>query len=227
MPEMDGFEATEAIRKHEQQTGRHTPIIAMTANAIEGDREMCLSAGMDDYISKPIATDVLEATIRHWLAKSQSDAAGQNKTNNDKESVSKNGVDNHTEAANQSTEQNGHEYAVNTSNELIDLARLNRICGESGAKEIVREFLDSSDTLLSKLESAINEENPSTRRKASHELKGSCGALGFKQAEELSMTLQLLGDSDWEESRRLCKALNEAFHNLKQSLEPQPVEQSS
>ena len=55
MPEMSGLDATVAIRAHEQQTGAHVPIIAMTAHAMQGDRERCLMAGMDDYISKPIS----------------------------------------------------------------------------------------------------------------------------------------------------------------------------
>ena len=67
MPEMDGFEATAEIRKAEKRTGAHLPIIAMTANAMKGDEERCLSAGCDGYISKPIRTTELFATIQKIL----------------------------------------------------------------------------------------------------------------------------------------------------------------
>jgi CheY-like chemotaxis protein len=63
MPEMDGFLATEQIRKMERSTQTHIPIIAMTAHAMKGDRERCLSAGMDGYVSKPINAVELEAAI--------------------------------------------------------------------------------------------------------------------------------------------------------------------
>ncbi len=63
MPEMDGFAATQLIRQHEEQTGAHTPIIALTAHAMKGDRERCLAAGMDDYISKPIDRQKILALI--------------------------------------------------------------------------------------------------------------------------------------------------------------------
>jgi len=66
MPEMDGFEATRHIRAMEG-SARHTPIIAMTANAMQGDREHCLSVGMDDYISKPISSEAVAAILRRWL----------------------------------------------------------------------------------------------------------------------------------------------------------------
>lgn len=67
MPELNGFETTRAIRKNETRTGKHIPIIAMTAHAIEGSREQCLSAGMDDYISKPVDPDRLQKLTDKWL----------------------------------------------------------------------------------------------------------------------------------------------------------------
>lgn len=69
MPVMDGFAATKAIRQKETTTGRRVPIIAMTANAMKGDREQCLMAGMDDYISKPVDHKELKEVLRKWLVK--------------------------------------------------------------------------------------------------------------------------------------------------------------
>ena len=67
MPEMDGFTATQTIRQLEG-TAHHTPIIAMTANAMEGDHEQCLKAGMDDYIAKPITTPALKIMLTRWMS---------------------------------------------------------------------------------------------------------------------------------------------------------------
>jgi CheY-like chemotaxis protein len=81
MPELDGFEATAAIREQEQRTGRHIPIIAMTASAMKGDRERCLAAGMDGYISKPIDPEQLYKAVAAFAPASA--AAAQNSTNSD------------------------------------------------------------------------------------------------------------------------------------------------
>jgi CheY-like chemotaxis protein len=66
MPEMDGFETTAAIRAQERETGNHIPIIAMTAHAMQGDRERCLAAGMDNYVSKPLKVPELLELLQNY-----------------------------------------------------------------------------------------------------------------------------------------------------------------
>ncbi len=72
MPEMDGFESTRTIRLQENETGKHLPIIAMTAYAMKGEREQCLAAGCDDYLSKPFDSqtlyDAVEKLARSFAA---------------------------------------------------------------------------------------------------------------------------------------------------------------
>ena len=70
LPGMDGLQATELIREHEAKTQRHIPIIGMTANAVKGDRERCLAAGMDDYISKPMRREELGRLLKQWYVES-------------------------------------------------------------------------------------------------------------------------------------------------------------
>jgi CheY-like chemotaxis protein len=67
MPGMDGFEATRRIRNGEGRTPRSVPIVALTANAFEGDREACRSAGMDDFMAKPFKATELVELIEHWI----------------------------------------------------------------------------------------------------------------------------------------------------------------
>jgi len=68
MPEMDGFEAASEIRRREAGSGRRVPIIALTASAIEGDREQCLAAGMDDYLPKPFTAEQIRSALGNWLS---------------------------------------------------------------------------------------------------------------------------------------------------------------
>jgi CheY-like chemotaxis protein len=67
MPEVDGYDATREIRNR-QGTGRHIPVVAMTANALQGDRERCLESGMDDYMSKPVTPGVFREMLERWAA---------------------------------------------------------------------------------------------------------------------------------------------------------------
>ena len=74
---MNGLEATRAIREAEKATGAHVPIIGLTAHALKGDREMCLEAGMNDYMSKPISPDKLTAKVEEWLVRAAGGRDGQ------------------------------------------------------------------------------------------------------------------------------------------------------
>lgn len=67
MPDMDGLECTRLIRERERATGTHMPIIAMTANVMDEDRQACLDVGMDDYMSKPFNTDQFKEMLGRWL----------------------------------------------------------------------------------------------------------------------------------------------------------------
>lgn len=80
MPVMNGHDATIENRRLEEELGTHTPIIAVTAHAIKGDVDLCLDAGMDDYITKPVSPVGLTAKIENWFAKMQ--AGEQVKTAN-------------------------------------------------------------------------------------------------------------------------------------------------
>ena len=66
MPEMDGFQATAAIRQAEKASGRRAVIVALTAHAMKGDREQCLASGMDDYLTKPVTLAMLRGVLEKW-----------------------------------------------------------------------------------------------------------------------------------------------------------------
>ncbi len=158
MPEMDGYAATAAIRAREAQTGRHTPIIAMTANALEGDREKCISAGMDDYLAKPITRERLEAALARW------------------------------QTARPSTRGERAMLADDPANDepvnWIDRGRLNEITGGDAtfARELVGLFMTDLPAMAERLANAVGaaaSDGCAVLKASAHEIKGAAGNLGL------------------------------------------------
>jgi two-component system sensor histidine kinase/response regulator len=176
MPEMDGFEATKIIREMEGET-RHTAIIAMTAHAMKGDRERCLQAGMDGYISKPIATQELFDTINKWT-----------KSYDEKEVSSQQEM--FKKGAQTKDIPTGSEHV-----KPIDLeVALNRFGDDKEFfKEMVDEFLNYAPKQLEILTKAIERGDAKVVEREAHSIKGASGNLGAKHIADLSLQLELLG----------------------------------
>lgn len=153
MPELDGYETTRAIREREAQTGEHLPIIAMTANAMVGDREKCLKTGMDDYLSKPIDLPKLSQTLGRWLHVTH-DAT--------------------PEAAPAAADSDGEQP--------IDLTHLRHFTDGDRTEEqaLFSIFLTRAEDTVAALAGAMTQEAAETWRKQAHLLKGASGNLGAK-----------------------------------------------
>ena len=167
MPEMDGFEATRRVRRMEAQQGRdRTPIIAVTANAILGDRELCLDAGMDDYLAKPYTRAALLAVLARWRPASAAPKAAQ------------------TPAVTvPAVQQAPAEPAA-----LLDAAALQnlRAMRRPGRPDVLGRIIDlfysDAPRLLGQLEVAAGASDAAALQLAAHTLKSSCanvGALGL------------------------------------------------
>jgi two-component system sensor histidine kinase/response regulator len=191
MPEMDGFEATKVIREIEGES-KHTPIIAMTAHAMKGDRERCLQAGMDDYISKPIEPKEMFNAVEKWTKYSD----GHKVTSLDNKSKSRNlrkfPV---TSAANSATRLNSVRTDDNLKEVPLDIkAALLRFDNDKEFfKEMLQEFLDYVPKLLQTIEEAVKRRDAKLVEREAHSLKGAAGNLNAKQIVELALKLELLG----------------------------------
>ena len=158
MPMMDGLAATAAIREREKITGGHIPIIAMTANAMEGDREVCLDAGMDDYVAKPVRSrDLFEALERYAPA---GRPAGDAKPS----------------AGSQPAEAAQPKREVSPASEVFDRAEFAR---ETADPDLMRSLVDifgeDYPGLLEAIESALAAGDAEALHKAAHGLKGMIG----------------------------------------------------
>jgi CheY-like chemotaxis protein len=167
MPEMNGFEATKAIRQMEKQ-GNHTPIIAMTAHAMKGDKEKCLKAGMDDYISKPIKPQSLIDTIERWIKISDTQIAKGKQNRSDKKIQAE-------------------SIPINLRNAL------ERFGGDMDFfKEILDEFLNFMPKQLELLNEAVEKEDIAATVREAHKIKGAAENVGAGRIAGLSFKLELL-----------------------------------
>ena len=173
MPVMDGYQATALLRAREGQGGHHLPVIALTANAMEGDRNQCLAAGMDDYLAKPYTTAQLEATLQRWLPTRPAPAADA--------------------AAPPPTSTNAPKGATAIDRKVLEPYReLDPDGGWSLARRLLAVYLESSTALIHKLETAIPAGDASAAREAAHALKSSSANIGGLAAAEHFRGLEAL-----------------------------------
>jgi CheY-like chemotaxis protein/HPt (histidine-containing phosphotransfer) domain-containing protein len=168
MPELDGLEATRRIRARERESGRHTPIVAMTAHAMQGDRERCLAAGMDDYLSKPIRAGQLFAK----LAEVRGAAAGNGRPPS---SLPR-------EAAASGVAPVRWREAVN------DLGG-----DEVLLRDLGHTLLDDAPRLMENVRSAVAGGDPESLSRAAHALKGSVRPFAALRAYEFAFRLETMG----------------------------------
>ena len=216
MPEMDGFEATAAIRRRENLEGAagsstgHIPIIAMTANALEGDRERCLAVGMDDYVSKPVRPDVLAATLARWSKPEEQPA--------DPATV---------DAAMDTAEPEvSAEPLYASDGAIIDAKVLESLRSLQGAddpdlvNELIDMFLEDVPPRLAALRMAITEGHSLAVMQAAHALKSSSGNMGATRMGVLCNVLEEQGRTGlMGAAEEVFEALEQEFARVQRALE--------
>jgi CheY-like chemotaxis protein/HPt (histidine-containing phosphotransfer) domain-containing protein len=192
MPEMDGFQATAEIRRRETSPPR-IPIIAMTADAMEGDRQRCLDAGMDDYLSKPVSFESLAAVLDRWLSPAD---PRPNPT---------------SPAALSTTEGRrvGSEEPLDPAI-IAGLRRLGKGRGEQWMPQLISEFLRDAGSNLDRLRLAVEQEDLRTIADRSHALAGSVATFGARGMGQLCRRLKTLGSQGNLEAARETMAEIEA-----------------
>jgi len=195
MPEMDGFEATVAIRKLEAQLGVYTPIIAVTALAMAGDRERCIAAGMDDYLSKPIDTQLLKLKISHWL---QADVVYKS------QKISRKFL------------RSDSQLSL-VESAPINLTELIEFYGEDELATIIDLFNTKTEQTIRNIEFYINEENTKVIGGLAHELKASAASIGAKKLAKFALYLeQAAGQEDWLEAAETLHSIQRSFDHFKE-----------
>ena len=171
MPVMDGFAATSEIRRHEQQRGRarSMPIIAITANALQGDRESCLAAGMDDYLSKPFTQQALGQTLSRWISLPRVAPPAE------------------------APEPAPADDSVINLQALDNIRALSPSNGDALLERVLQAFLRDTPAHLHTLRQAIAADDAEQLRKAAHSLKSSSANIGASMLAQRSKELEQLG----------------------------------
>ena len=202
MPEMDGYEATAEIRHRERSEGRHTPVIAMTANAMQGDREKALEAGMDDYVAKPVKAEELETALKHWVSQGTPEPEVSQTASGDgfiREDSEEDPLDRSVLTGLRELQEEGEPDILN---ELIEL------------------FLDDVPPHLKTLQEAVEGKDASSIERIAHTLKGSCGNMGATRMVELCEELQDASSSeDLSRALGLLGRLEAEFKHVRTTLD--------
>jgi signal transduction histidine kinase/HPt (histidine-containing phosphotransfer) domain-containing protein len=208
MPEMDGMEATGEIRRLETMTGRHVPVVAMTAHAMQGDREKCIAAGMDDYISKPVTAAKLNDILQKWLPRVS-------------ENFSPDGARiDLGEHSNQSAAASAVPETARMKETFepppINWTGLQQSCGEDGALEILTIFVDSSRDILNRLERALETKEVPAIKSAAHELKGASASVGSQSMATICKKLEdmIKENLDYERADEYINELKSSFNTV-------------
>ncbi|AAZ97221.1 Multi-sensor Hybrid Histidine Kinase [Thiobacillus denitrificans ATCC 25259] len=174
MPVMDGYEATRAIRR---LPGARLPVIALTANALHGDRQKCLDSGMDDFLPKPYSLAQLQATLARWLRPT-------NPTPEAQAAAPQHGPDGEIASP--------QAPAINMKT-LNALRELDPEGGMGLAHQIVRTFLESAQTWVDRVEQAVAGGDGDALRQSAHALKSSSANVGAERLSGLYRQMEKLG----------------------------------
>lgn len=187
MPEMDGYEATRAIRGVEtaKGVGRHTPIIALTAHALAGDREKSLAAGMDDHLTKPFTFDQLSDVLAKHLSFEEHIIPD---TAHPRDDVSKEDDVQQTDERPNGKDSSGIDRVV------LDRIRTIEAQGSTGLlNTVITYYVNESPGMIASLRAAIEANDPGTMQELAHSLKSASANVGAKTVAELCKEMELAG----------------------------------